>query len=278
MKILKEPLLHFVLIGALIFALYQRFDPEAEAPGETEVVVTSGRIQQLSAIFQKTWQRPPTRDELQGLVDDFILEEIYYREATAAGLDHNDTLIRRRLRQKMEFLTDDLAAGTPGDEELAEFVEANPERFRKPPATTFRQIFFNPDKLGDQRDQIIADAAAELAKGEVPEGHPTLLPPDMSGATPKRVTATFGEEFAGALAGLEVGKWSEPIRSGFGIHFVRVDDRTDAELPPLGEIRPVVLREWEHEQREAFRDRFQSELLKKYEVTVEWPATNTPKG
>jgi len=275
MKILKEPLLHFVLIGGLIFALYQAFDPAAEAPGDDEIHVSPGRIAQLSAVFQKTWQRPPTRGELQGLVDDFILEEIYYREATAAGLDHNDTLIRRRLRQKMEFLSDDLGVGTPDEEELREFVTQHPERFRQPPATTFRQIFFNPDKLGEDPNELMRSVAARLENGGEPEGHATLLPAAMSEASPDRIAATFGDEFAGAVAGLEVGSWSEPIRSSFGIHFVRIDARTEAKLPPLEEIRAEALREWEHDRRVAFRERFRRELQDKYEITVGWPRVDS---
>ena len=279
MKILKEPLLHFVLIGAIIFACYQAFDPEAKEPGENEIRVTPGRITQLSEIFKKTWQRPPTRAELEGLIDDFILEEIYYREASAAGLDRDDTLIRRRLRQKMEFLTEDLSKTVPSDEQLREFVMKNPERFRQASETTFRQIFFNPDQLGKDRDQILQDAASKLEKGEEPEGHSTLLPSSMQKASPDQITGTFGEEFAKAIASLEVGKWSAAMRSAFGIHLVRIDARADARVPPLEEIREVATREWEHDQRNAFRERFQNELRRKYEIIIEWPeSSNTPKG
>ncbi|BCX49644.1 conserved hypothetical protein [Haloferula helveola] len=278
MKILKEPLLHFVLIGALLFALYQANEPEAGEPGENEIVVSPGRIAQLSTIFHKTWQRPPTRGELEGLIDDFILEEIYYREATAAGLDHNDTLIRRRLRQKMEFLSDEIGVSAATDDELREFVSADPERFGRPTEFTFRQVFFNPSKLGEDPDGAINSTKAEFDDGNEPEGHPTLLPSDMTGATPDRIAATFGEDFARAIEPLEVGEWSEPIRSGFGIHFVRVDERTEPVLPPLDEIRNEAVREWEHDRRMAFRERFQAELLDKYEVTVEWPATDNPEG
>lgn len=278
MKILKEPLLHFVLIGALLFALYQHFVPQAAEPGETEVVVPPGRILQLSSIFQKTWQRPPTHEELQGLVDDFILEEIYYREATIAGLDQDDTLIRRRLRQKMEFITDDLATGEPSDEELLEFVNEHPGRFQTSAETSFRQIYFNPEKLGENPDAAIEAAAAQLAEGKPPEGHATLLPEAMTDATPTQITSTFGDDFANGLGKLPVGEWAGPVRSAFGIHLVRVDERQAGELPPLEKIRPQALREWQHDQRLDFRQNFDRELLEKYKVTVEWPAAESPQG
>ena len=155
MKLLKEPLLHFVVLGGLLFACFQWFDPETAAPGDTEVRVTEGRVRQLAAIFAKTWQRPPSREELQGLVNDFILEEIYYREALAAGLDQNDTLIRRRMRQKVEFLTDDLAVTAPTDETLQAFLDEQPDRFRTPGTLTFQQVFFQPDRLGEDRETAL---------------------------------------------------------------------------------------------------------------------------
>lgn len=278
MKFLKEPLLHFVLLGGLIFAFYQAFDPEAREPGETELRVSPGRIMQLSEIFKKTWQRPPTKDELQGLVDDFVLEEIYYREATTAGLDQDDTLIRRRLRQKMEFLRDDMAIGTPTDEQLTEFVQEHPDRFHNPATFTFRQIFFNPDKLEDDGDKIIEAAKTALAEGKEPESHATLLPAAMEETTPGQIAGTFGESFAEELAKLETGKWNGPIRSGFGIHFIRVDDKQESTQPPLDEIRAVAQREWEHEERKAFQKRVEKQLLDKYQVTVEWPKDETPEG
>lgn len=278
MKLLKEPALYFVIIGGLLFAFYQKFDPNALEPGDDEVVVTSGRIEQLATVFQKTWQRPPTREELEGQVDDFILQEIYYREAKAAGLDQDDTLIRRRLRQKLEFLTDDLAATEPTDAELEEFIEKNPDRFALPGSLSFRQIFFNPDKLGDRPDEALGTAAALLEEGKEPEGHSTLLPATMRDATPIQITGTYGQEFADRVAGLEAGNWVGPIRSTYGFHFVKVDDRKAGGMPDLDQVKPQVQRGWEHEQRERFREEFNRKLLEKYDVSVEWPKSETPAG
>ncbi len=127
-KILREPLLHFLLIGAALFVVFGVVNDNLLVDADNRVVISAGRIAQLENIFTKTWQRPPTTDELEGLIDDFILEEIYYRQAVAMGIDRDDTVIRRRLRQKFEFLTDDLAAAAaPGDEELASYLAANPE-------------------------------------------------------------------------------------------------------------------------------------------------------
>ena len=149
-QILKEPLLHFLLIGAVLFFVFDLVSDQNTDIDDEKILVSVGRIVQLSNIFGKTWQRPPTREELQGLVDDFVLEEIYYRQAVAMGIDRDDTIIRRRLRQKFEFLTDDVAASIqPTDEELSEYLAAHPETFRRDSTYTFRQVYINPEKFGD---------------------------------------------------------------------------------------------------------------------------------
>lgn len=277
MKILKEPLFHFALIGLLLFVCFRAFDPEAGEEGDHEIRVPAARIEQLASIFRKTWQRPPTRNELEGLVDDFIVEEMYYREATAAGLDENDTLIRRRLRQKLEFLTEDLTGGQPDDEILRAFVEENPDRFRKPPGISFRQVFFNPERFGEDAEAQLAIASEALKEGKDPGGHPTLLPGEMSQATPQLVVGTFGSEFAKAIEDLPIGVWSEPLSSAFGIHFVKVRERIPGSVPPFEEIRKVALREWEHDRNLSFREQFDKSLREKYSVSIEWPETLNPE-
>ncbi|WP_181898313.1 peptidyl-prolyl cis-trans isomerase [Alteromonas aestuariivivens] len=276
--LIKAPLLHFVLAGGVIFACYQAYDPENRTSQEHVIHVTPGRLTQLAAIFEQTWQRAPTKDELTSMVDDFVLEEIYYREAVSAGLDHNDTLIRRRLRQKMEFLTDDLAAAEPSDDLLLRFVQQNVERFQQPSTITFRQIFFNPSQLGGDAGKVFTEALAQLQQGGQPKGHPTLLPELMVGASLQQVSATFGKDFAEAIAGIEVGRWSQPVRSGYGMHLVRVDQRTPARLPEFASIRSAALREWEHERRTTLRKQIENELLSKYQVTIEWPQPKDSEG
>ena len=132
MKILREPLLHFLLIGAALFVVFDLVSGPSRSAQDKQILVSAGRIQQMANIFSKTWQRPPTAEELKGLIDDFVLEEIYYRQAVAMGIDRDDTVIRRRLRQKFEFLTDDLAATIePTEEELTAYLVANPRAFRR---------------------------------------------------------------------------------------------------------------------------------------------------
>ena len=278
-RIIKEPLIHFVLIGAALFALYARVNPDEKQASANAILVSAGRIGQLTSIFAKTWQRPPSEGELKGLIDDFILEEIYYRKAIEMGIDQDDTVIRRRLRQKIEFLTDDtVALATPGDEELERYLTEHAEEFRTDPVYTFRQIYFNPEKHGDEPLLEINRLAGELRAGADVSGDPTLLPEGMEDASARIIDGTLGTGFAAQLADLVPGEWSPPLMSGFGLHLVRIDKVTQAELPSLEEIRPIVEREWANERRVEGRAAFNKEWLREFEIEIEWPVVvNDPE-
>lgn len=275
MKLIKEPLLHFLLIGGLIFAVTAMApSPSGEAAdADPLIAVSPGRIEQLSAVFAKTWQRPPTTWELRELIDDYVLEEAYAREAIRMGLEKDDTIVRRRLRQKLEFLTADLMVPTePSEDELADFIESNPEKFREAPRLDLRQVFFNPEKL-DGEDGLQAALAALRAGGAV-EGHTTLLPASCADAPLRSIAAIFGDDFAGQIAELAPGNWQGPLRSGFGLHLVLVEKRVPGRLPELDEIRDTVHREWVNERRKEMTRRFDEKLLERYGIEIQWPEGN----
>ena len=292
MKWLKEPLLHFLLIGAVLFVLFGLASGGISGDADDEIVVSSGRIEQLANIFAKTWQRPPTREELQGLVDDFVLEEVYYRQAVAMGIDRDDTIIRRRLRQKLEFLTDDAAALTePTEEELAAYLAANKDAFRRQSTYTFEQVYINPERHGDGLEDFVATQLAALRAGRLPAGGIGLLPPSFEDAPRQQVDGSFGSGFSGLLDGLSLpseaplrgdANWQGPIESGLGLHLIRLTSRTEGTLPELAEIRPVVKRELANERRLENRRRMNEQLVAAYDVTVEWPqapaASQVPSG
>lgn len=274
-RLLAEPLLHFLLIGIGLFLLYElTAEPEpseSEVPQE-RIVVSAGRISQLIAIFEKTWQRPPSGDELKGLIDDFVLEEAYYRKALAMGIDRDDTIIRRRLRQKLEFLGDDAAALVePTEQQLQEFMDEQQERFRLPATYSFRQIYFNPEKHGDQPEDYVARLIDALNEGPAEVGDSSLLPERFDNISKPAVDGTFGTGFSDQLDGLAVGKWQGPVRSGLGLHLVRLESRQEGELPKLDSIRSVVVREWTNEQRVMARQAMNAQLLEAYEIEIEWP-------
>ncbi len=268
--ILKEPLVHFLLIGAALFAIFS-WSGDQPAASTEKIVVSTGRIEQLVRIFQKTWQRPPTADELKGLIDDFVLEEAYYRQAVAMGIDRDDTIIRRRMRQKLEFLTDDVTTQTPTDEDLSTYLAQNQDKFRESPAYTFRQVYFNPGKHRDDGADFFEKQIDSLKSGDDQIGDPTLIPGFFEQVTRRQVDGTFGSGFSATLDELELGDWQGPVQSGLGLHLILLEDKTEGRLPELDEIRPIVEREWSNEQRLANRDTMNRELLQQYDVVIEWP-------
>jgi hypothetical protein len=273
---LREPLLHFLLIGAALFLLYRVLNGN-EPAAPRSIVVPESRVEALAENFAKTWMRPPSAMELKGLVDDYVAEEAYYREAIAMGLDRDDTVIRRRLRQKMEFVTDDVAAAAPAtDAQLQAYLDAHQDKFVEPGRFTFQQVFLSRERRGDavQRDAERVLAQLRAGKPATPAqelGDATLLPPGMESATPQDVDNTFGTEFAEAIVKAPIGQWSGPVPSGYGVHLVRVDQRQPGALPPLAQIRPAVQREWEAEQRRKAKDVLLQQLLSKYDVRIEGP-------
>jgi hypothetical protein len=270
-RVLREPLLHFLLIGVALFLVYGLVDDRNLGTLDNKVVVSAGRIEQLENIFIKTWQRPPTANELKGLVDDFILEEIYYRQAVAMGIDRDDTVIRRRLRQKFEFLTDDMAAAsTPSDEELAMYLSANAGDFLRDGTYTFRQIYLDPGQPDVER--TASEQLAALRTGNTVHGGAGLLPASFEDASVRIVDGSFGLGFAQSLDALPVGEWVGPIESGLGLHLIRLETRIAGSLPNLEDIRPTVEREWANQKRLDTRQLINEQLLQDYDVVIEWPS------
>ncbi len=272
-RLLKEPLTHFIALALVIFVAYDVLGPSGgEKPDR--LVVTGPKIEQIAAVFTKTWQRAPTVVELKGLIDDYVKEEIYVREASALGLDKDDTVIRRRLRLKMEFLNDaETDALTPTEADLETYLKAHPGDFEIEPMMAFQQVFLNPDRHGDKIDQ---DAAAILevlltrpATDPTTLGDASLLPAELPLTSKMSIGQTFGADFAAALDKAAPGQWTGPIRSGFGVHLIRVSERKAGRVPALDEVHDAVAREWTNAKRKELADRRFDALLKHYEVTIE---------
>lgn len=278
-----EPFVHFVVLGALIFAGYSLMDRRDE-PEAGRIVVTQGKIENLQVSFSRMWRRPPTPAELDGLIQDYIREEVFVREGIGLGLDRDDTIIRRRLRQKMEFVGNDLASqAEPDEKELEEFLVKHPDLFRTEPRFTFRQVYLSPDRRGARLKEDAARLLAELnragAKEEFHElGDSTLLSAGLTDAQASEVTRQFGEEFARQLAEIPTGRWEGPVTSGYGLHLVYVDDRVNGRMPELADIREQVLREWSDAHRQKGNEQFYQGLLKRYAVTVEQSEISNDKS
>jgi hypothetical protein len=275
-KILHEPLLHFLLLGATTFAVYGFLSkPASDEPGK--IVVTSGEVASMVVGFTRTWQRPPTSEETEGLIQDRVREEVYCREAIALGLDKDDMVIRRRLRQKMEFVTDDVVAqAQPNEDDLKAYLKAHASAFRLQRQYTFSHVYLNPERRGENlpRDtgQLLAQLRQVGAKADVEAlGDSFLLEHTFAAMPDSEVTKQFGDKFAAKLGALTPGSWQGPVESGYGVHLVLVDERTDGRMPELAEVRESVSREWANARRLEANEKYFQDVLKHYAVTVERP-------
>jgi hypothetical protein len=271
-RLLKEPLFHFLLLGAAIFVAYSLVAVPGRAPGT--IVVTAERVKHLEAGFERLWQRPPTDAERKGLIDDWVREEIATREALALGLDKDDPVIRRRLRQKLEFVSEDAgSAAEPTDAELEAYLRAHAGAFSEGPRVTFRQVYLDPSRHGDRLARDAAQLLARLRQNDsaaTPSlGDATLLPARLDDAPATDIAKQFGETFATALVALAPGSWQGPVESTYGVHLVRVDRRSAARAPELADVKDAVRREWTNARRLEATERLYQDLLERYTVRVE---------
>ena len=274
-KVLREPLVHFLLLGGLLFLWFQ-WKGGASGPGTNRIVVTPGQVLNLASGYTKTWSRPPSEDELKGLIDEYVKEEIATREAMALGLDRDDTVIRQRLRQKLEFLSgDESVSAPPTDAEIEAWLKAHPDAFGGEPRISFRQVFLRSDRRQDalaDAEQLLARLRAAAAETQVGElGDATMLPAEMPLGPLRDVATTFGDDFARRLAEAPSGEWTGPLSSSYGLHLVFVRERVEPEAPSLTAVRPLVTREILAERRKKELDELYEGLLAKYRVEIEMP-------
>ncbi len=263
---LREPLLHFLMAGGVLFAVYAWIhDGIPDDPKKDRVVrITAEDVEWLTQTWGRTRQSQPSRDELKDLVTSYLRESLLAREARELGLDENDTIVRRRLAQKMEFLVEDTARlAEPGEAELHRYYVDNHSRYDSPARISFAQIFFKTE--ADARKGMEAIASGRTAG----VGEPTLLQPDYRLSTPHTVEGLFGPGFADRLFALQPGQWLGPVASGYGYHLVRVDAHVDAGPRPFRAVRARVLDDWNRQQQDQTSEQFYAALLKKYDVVVD---------
>jgi len=268
--IFREPLVHFLLIGLLLFLVYGRVAPE-RADRRT-IEVSKARIESLSKQFESVWNRPPSSEEMRGIIDSYVRDEVLYREGVSLGLDGDDPVIKRRVRQKLEVISEESGNQVAAtDAELSAYLSKNADKFRQAPILSFEQVFFSGDAPVSQVEQQSRDALAALNQGTpaTDVGQSTMLPGRVEAMPADLVARDFGEEFAKKLESMPLNVWQGPIASGFGAHLVRVSARIPAELPPLADIRPLVLREWENARRERNRAEVLKGMMKNYTVVID---------
>jgi parvulin-like peptidyl-prolyl isomerase len=264
--LLKEPVLHFLLIGLLLFAAYGWLAP-ADKSG-ARIVVTQPMVEAMALEYRTRWSRPPTEQELAALVDAYVRDEIFYREGVAQGLDRDDPVIKRRVRQKLEVIAEEqLARDAASDADLAAYLEKNAARFSRPGTVSFEQIYF---AATTPAAQVEAARAAAMRGGDPARlGQPTMLPSAAQNAPLDLAARDFGREFVAEIEKLPLDTWAGPVPSAFGQHLVRVTARTPALTPPLAEVRAAVAREWENERRVTSLAENYKALRGRYEVVIE---------
>ena len=274
---LREPLLHFLLIGLVMFVVYNALYPNSgQGDRLSRIELTADDLRQLELAWAAKWQRPPGPEELRNLVAAKVREEILYREGLALGLDKEDTIVKRRMAQKVEFLSEDVSTiRDPGVKELKAWFEKNASLFALPSRVTFRHLYFSFDRRGERSRADATRALAKLA-GQPADSPATvnLADPFMyqsyyADRTPEYVANVFGTKFAQALSQLKpAASWQGPIESGFGWHLVWVDSLTSGRVPDFEEVEQEVKNEWVAEQRtEARRKAFET-MKTRYEIIL----------
>ena len=279
MKILKtiirEPLVHFLLLGVTVFGLYSAVTRSPVAADGQVIELGQGELGQLFESFSRTWQRPPTEAEFANLVDSRVKEEVFYREGLKMSLDKDDTLVRRRMQQKMEFLLEPSAEELiPKEGELEAYLAANARKFRTQDRLAFRQIFFDGKGSSEstvERAKIVRAHLETAAASEETAGDPTLLPERMELSDADVVASIFGKDFVAALKLVPEGEWVGPLNSPFGGHLVYVDEKKEGGTPPLADVREAVRLDWESGRRSQIAAQRYDDMKKHYEVRVIWP-------
>ena len=267
-RLLREPLFHFTAIGGLIFAVYAALNGPGE-PAADVIVVTPERIDQIAAEYESVWKRKPADDELNTLIEEHVREEVYYREAIALGLDRNDTLVRRRMRLKMEFLMDSSAnVVDPVAGELEAYFAANEALYQQSPRLAFEQIYFGQNASPEIITSALGKLHADPRTDPQTLGERTLLPAQLGSSSTEVVSGVFGKGFFEQLVELEPAQWVGPVESTYGVHLVRILDSLPSRTAPLEEVRKEVLRDWKMAKANEIHDRDYAERRARFEVEI----------
>jgi hypothetical protein len=278
MKVLREPLVHFIFIGAIIYLLFGVFaEPETEETDKT-IVVSTGEIEWMNTAWQKRWSRPPTAEELDGLIQQYIKETVLYREALTMGLNKHDQIIRRRLAQKLEFLARDLVALTPPtEEELRAYFMVHQKYYSESTRYSFTQVYIDPDMRGDATlDHAEKIKTALIEKGESIDnaaelGDGFMLQNYYPEKDQAEIQKLFGGDFSESLVELTPGQWHGPVLSGYGVHLVYLHSVIEAKVTDFAEVRDRVTSDWETEKGIELNAQFYDSLKQQYTIIIEQP-------
>ena len=285
-RLLREPLVHFLVVAMALFVVYRAMNPETDSAEQSKrIVLTADDLSQLSVVWLAQGRPAPTPEQMRHLVEAKVREEILYREALALGLDKDDTIVKRRLAQKMEFLAEDLSGiEEPSVEGLRIWFEANAQRFALPPRVSFRHLYFSFDRHGERTQAAAETALAALAgKPRDSADGAALADPfmfqDSYGDRPfSQIATQFGPRFAQALFALKPGSWQGPIESGYGWHLIWIDSLTPSRVPAFEEIEPTVKSAWVADQRKEAKRKMFDAMRARYRVVLPEPPASPASG
>jgi len=282
MTIARKPLIHFALFGFLLAViLLILWGPPTAGDEDRRVVIDDSDIVQLSAAWYRQWRREPTPEELRGLLQQHIREEVLYREALARGLDENDQVVRRAMQQKMEFLGEAQADNeAPSAGEMEAFFALRRERYRMPGEVSFTQLYFNRDRRGSAAESDARRTLAQL-QGQSPGavdlqafGDPIMLESSYSGLSGDQVSSLFGNDFKDALFQLDTGRWAGPVESGYGLHLIYLSEKEAAVIPEWTQVKDALLDDMESEASRAAKELFYTEILRNYQIVYRGETIN----
>jgi hypothetical protein len=263
-----------LLIGALLFVIFG-LKNDGISDQSKRIVFTQDDIHRLSLLWEKQRQRPPSQTELKGLIEQQIREQVMYREALAMGLDKNDSIVRRRLAQKVEFISSDLAAQIePSEADLSAYLTSHPEQFEIPGRISFVQIYLSADKHGagvkkDANRLLLELEGAGHDVDITALGDSFMFGQKHEKLTEYDVSRLFGKDFASKIFSLPVGRWQGPVRSAYGLHLLQIKNKTTSSPAELATVRDKVRSRWINQQRQIIDDAFYNSLRQRYEIIIE---------
>lgn len=274
-RLLREPFFHFTLIGATIFAVALWRGDDAEQAGENQIVLTNSDLDQLVIGWQAQGLPAPNAEQIQRLLDSKIREEILYREALIMGLDQDDTIVKRRMAQKMNFLAEDLTTlQDPTEADLQAWFDSHQQDFAFPPRVDFRHLYFSSDRHRDKTREaaastlVTAQGLAADSSEAAALGEPFMFKDSYASRTPEQLAKEFGGKFAKAIFELTPGTWTGPIESGYGWHLIFIESITPSRIPAFDEVKSEVRTQWETQQRAEFKEEAFRVMREKYQVIL----------
>lgn len=266
---LREPLVHFLAAGALVFVALSGRAPDT---GERRIVVNESIVSGLVNGYIQSFRRPPTDEELDGMIRDYVRGEVYYREALRLGLDRDDDVVKKRLRNKMLAIAGaEVEAAKPSDSQLQALLDKDPARYAEPPHYTLEQRYLGSDSPALRASIKAALAGLKPGAGPALQGQPIPLPERLNSAPLLDIATEFGDDFADSLAKAPLGQWTGPVASGFGLHIVRIVRREQPPRPKLEDIRQRLENDWRSAAVQQAEEDNLNSLLKGYNVVIERP-------